>query len=86
MHTYFAQASNAVVMGSFRDCVRWGIRRLDNKQASIVKIIKARPQDTYGQIIFEITRDDGLVSTPNGRQIRLSTLKRAEKYGKKESL
>ena len=76
MHTYFAVSSKKVFNGSFIQCVKWSNNLLLSQQAKIIKIFKARPNEKNCKIVFEVSRDKGLVPTPHGRTVPASLLKK----------
>ena len=81
MFTFAAVSSKRAKIGSMSECVDWGLKMVQDRNAKIVKIVKARPEDKRGRVIFEITTE-GLFRTPYGRLIDLKLVRRAEKDGK----
>ena len=81
MHTFYAIISKEACIGSLPECIRWANDRIENKQARIVKIAKARPEDQNCQIIYEVDRA-GVRACHSGRVINLCLLKKAVKHGK----
>lgn len=76
MRCYFAVSGHLVQPGKFADLCKWAEHRISAKKAKIVKIIKARPNEKTGRIVFEITAD-GIFPTPHGRSVLLHTLKKS---------
>ena len=55
MHKFFASTARLAFMGSMKQCLLWADMRIQNKQAKIVKIYKARPESKDALIIGEVT-------------------------------
>jgi hypothetical protein len=75
MHTYFAVSSKEHINGSLQNCIFWAFARVQNQKAKIIKIHKAKPNEKHCKIVFEVSRDQGLVATPHGRSVFISKLK-----------
>ncbi|NCC61989.1 MAG: hypothetical protein EOM12_13860 [Verrucomicrobiae bacterium] len=84
MHVYFATSSKLARMGSFTDCLSWANERLAAREAKIVKIFQARPNEKNAPIIGEVTKE-GYFRTPGGRSVYLAQLKKALKDGEEEA-
>ena len=72
---FFAATSKLAKIGGFRECLDWAEDRVANKEAKIVKILKARPEDVNAKIVGEVT-SGGFSDTPGGRAIDLKRLQK----------
>ena len=82
MKVFFATTTKLTKIGGLQECLIWAHARIQAKEAKIVKIFRARPDNINARIIGEVTKD-GHFATNGGRQVPLSLLKKALKNGKK---
>lgn len=76
MHIFFMKENNLIKVGSLFQCFGWAFERIQENEDVVIKIIKARPKEGNGRVVFEITKDGGK-GISGGSLIPLSILKKA---------
>lgn len=86
MHVFFAVSGSVSKTGTLLQLHEWSMSRINSHQAKLIKILKARPNDSHARVIMEISHE-GITLTPSGRILELKALRKSISHGiKKKTL
>jgi|GEM_PF-6720315 len=84
MKIFIGLHGNKAIAGSFNNCIGWGREVLNLSPQSVVKILKARPNET-AIIIGDLTKEGYFPSRSYARKVAIKRIRKALENEKKVS-